>query len=140
MENIRHIPSIPGALANSLGQIKLPENSSEMPNGGIRKYKTKWISGVKRRASKTARHGYYGIMYRGKNYKVHRLICEAFYGPPPSTSSVVLHLNEDAMDNRPENLRWGTQEENMNAAGFIEYCRSRTGENSPRAKGRKAKL
>jgi hypothetical protein len=139
MENIRPIPSIPNAFANSRGQIKLPESKASLPNGGIREYKTKWIFGTKRRASKTARHEYFGILYRGKNYKIHRLVCEAFHGLPPFDGAVVLHLNEDATDNRPENLRWGTQKENLNAPGFIAYCRARTGDESPSTKGRKAR-
>lgn len=73
------------------------------------------------------------------NMKVHRLVCEAFHGPAPSKRSVVIHLDEDATNNRPENLRWGTQKENLNMPGFIAYCKSRTGENSPFIKGRKKK-
>lgn len=119
--------------------IKLPETTARMPSGGFREYKTKWVRGTKTRAYKTARHEYYGVVYRGKNYKVHRLICEAFHGAPGVSETVVLHLNEDALDNRPENLRWGTQKENLNAPGFLEYCRSRTGENSPYVKGRRSK-
>ena len=134
---IKPIPLISGALANDQGQIKLPEGEAQMPNGGVREYKTKWIFGVKRRASKTARHEYYATMYRGRNYKIHRLICEAFHGPAPKGKPIVLHLNEDALDNRPENLRWGTQKENLNMPKFIEYCRGRTGEDSPRVKGMK---
>lgn len=114
--------------------IKLPNSQAKMPHGGIRNYETKWVRGTRTKASKNARHEYYGLFYRGKNYKVHRLVCEAFHGPSPEGKSVVLHDNEDALDNRPSNLRWGTQEENLNAPGFIEYCKGRTGENSPRAK------
>jgi hypothetical protein len=137
--NIREIKSIPGAFARDDGKIKLPESIAEMPNGGKRKYKTKWISGQIRKASKSARHMYYGVLYKGKNYKIHRLVCEAFYGPPPSKKSVVLHINEDGTDNRVENIRWGTQKENLNAPGFIEYCKSRVGENSPTKKARNRK-
>lgn len=133
------ITSIPGALAREDGMIKLPDTHAEMPHGGVREYKSKWKHGVKTRASKTARHEYYGFVHRGRNYKVHRLICEAFHGPAPDGMDVVIHLNEDALDNRPENLKWGTQKENLNAAGFIAYCRSRTGENSPRFKGKTKK-
>ena len=134
---VKPIPAIPNALARSDGKIKLPDTKAKMPHGGWREYKTKWVTGVKRRASKTARHEYFGTMYRGKNYKIHRLICEAFHGPPPDEKNIVLHLNEDATDNRPENLRWGTQKENLNALGFIEYCKGRTGENNPMIKGKK---
>ena len=131
------ILSIPGALAREDGMIKLPHSKAKMPHGGTREYKTKWVFGTIRRATKTARHSYYGILYRGRNYKIHRLICEAFHGPAPEGSNIVLHLNEDATDNRPENLAWGTQKQNLNATGFIEYCKSRTGENSPVAKGKR---
>jgi len=131
------IKNIPGAFARSDGMIKLPETKAKMPNGGERTYKTKWIFGVKRKSSRTARHKYYGILFQGKNYKIHRLICEAFHGPAPHGKAVVLHLNENALDNRPENLRWGTQKENLNMPGFIEYCRARTGENNPHIKGKK---
>ena len=127
-------PSIPGAKVNSLGQIKLPECEAEMPNGGVRKYATTWVSGTKRKASKAARHEHLGIQYRGKNYKMHRLVCEAFRGPSPEGKPIVIHLNENALDNRPENLKWGTQKENLTMPEFLAYCRSRVGENSPRRK------
>ena len=68
--------------------------------------------------------------------KIHRAVCEAFHGAPPSESSVVIHVNEDAHDNRPENLRWGTQRENLNMPKFVAYCKSRIGASSPAVKGR----
>jgi len=136
---IMKIRSIPGALANELGQIKLPEVKLQMPNGGERTYKTKWIFGSRRRANRTARHEYFGVLHRGKNYKVHRLVCEAFHGLAPDEKMVVIHKDENALNNRPSNLRWGTQKENLNMPGFIKYCKSRTGTNSPRAKGRAKK-
>ena len=134
---IKQIPSIPGALANNLGQIKLPEVTAIMPYGGTRNYNTKWIYGYVRSAKKGAKHTYMGTNYRGKVYKIHRLVCEAFHGPAPEGRPIVLHLDEDAMNNAPSNLRWGTQKENLNMPKFIEYCRGRTGENSPSIKGRK---
>ena len=45
---------------------------------------------------------------------VHRLVCHAFHGPPPSDQHTdVRHLNGDKADNRAENLAWGTRSENM---------------------------
>ena len=134
------VPSKPGIMASSWGRIKLPESTAVMPNGNIRKYVTKPIFGTRTRASKNARHQFMGC-YSKKfgNLKVHRLVCEAFHGPPPSEKSVVIHINEVGTDNNPDNLKWGTQKENLNMPGFIEYCKSRTGENNPSVKGLKAK-
>jgi hypothetical protein len=63
------------------------------------------------------------IMRDGKNIKVHRLVCEAFHGSAPFDGAVVMHINECPLDNRPENLRWGTQKENLNMPGVKEYHR-----------------
>lgn len=76
------------------------------------------------------------FMFRRKTYKVARLVCEAFHGPAPADKPNCLHRDEDARNNRPENLYWGTQKENLNAPGFLVYCRGRTGNNSPTSKGR----
>jgi hypothetical protein len=132
------VPSKPEIMASSFGRILLPSREVAMPNGGIRVYHPKPRFGSKTKASKTARHVFFGIYNKFYgNMKVHRLVCEAFHGPPPFERAVVLHLNENALDNRPENLRWGTQKENLNMPGFIAYCKGRTGENSPCIKGRK---
>lgn len=64
----------------------------------------------------------YAILFRGKNYKVARLVCEAFNGPPPDKKAVCMHMDEDSRNNRPENLQWETQKQNMNAPGFLEHC------------------
>jgi hypothetical protein len=140
-EHWKPVPSRLGVMASSWGRIKLPDGIAKMPNGGVRSYQPKPTYGVKTRASKTARHKYMGI-YNKKfgNMKIHRLVCEAFHGLAPFDRAVVLHLDENALNNRPENLRWGTQKENLNMPNFIEYCKSRTGENSPVAKSIKQKL
>lgn len=43
---------------------------------------------------------------------VHRLICSAFHGIPNPKNLQVRHLNGIEKDNRPSNLKWGTQAEN----------------------------
>ncbi len=139
MEEIwKPIPSQLGMMASSWGRVLLPSGTAKTHNGGIRSYTPKPTYGNVTKASKTARSQHRGIYNRKRgNMKVHRLVCEAFHGPAPFERAVVLHLNEDGLDNRPENLRWGTQKENLNAPGFIEYCKSRTGDDSPATKGRK---
>jgi hypothetical protein len=140
-EHWKPVLSKPGVIASSWGRIKLPDGVAKMPNGGVRRYQPKPIYGVKTKASKTARHEYMGIFNKKfGNMKIHRLVCEAFHGLAPFNRAVVLHLDENALNNRPENLRWGTQKENLNMPNFIEYCKSRTGENNPVVKGIKQKL
>lgn len=140
VEEWRPVPSVPGVIASSLGRVKFPDCTAKMPHGGSREYKTKPVFGTKTKASKTARHEYYGLVNRGKNYKVHRLVCEAFHGPAPEGRCLVLHADENALNNRCENLSWGTQKENLNVSDFIDYCKSRTGENSPSAKSKSKKM
>jgi hypothetical protein len=48
-------------------------------------------------------------------YKVHRLVCRAFHGDPPvygEDEAHCRHLDGDRLNNRAENLRWGTKTEN----------------------------
>ena len=132
------VPSKPGIKASSWGRVQLPASNAGMPNGSERSYHPKPTYGYKMKASKTARHMYFGLANRKfGNMKIHRLVCEAFHGPAPFSRAVVIHLDEDALNNRPENLRWGTQKENLNMPGFIAYCKSRTGDNSPIIKGQR---
>lgn len=129
------VPSKPGLMASNLGRIQFPARKVLMPNGGERTYNPKPTFGVATKASKTARHVYCGA-YNSLmgNVKVHRAVCEAFHGPPPFKGAVVIHLDEDAMNNRYDNLKWGTQKENLNMPKIKAYHCSRVGENSNWAK------
>lgn len=137
MEIWKPVHSKPGIMASSEGKIILPPSYAPIPNGGYRAYLPKPTIGVVRRAKSGAAHEYLGVYARAfGNLKVHQLVCEAFHGGRPFDGAVVLHLDENALNNRPDNLRWGTQKENLNAPGFIAYCKARTGDNSPTVKGR----
>lgn len=70
-------------------------------------------------------HKYVGITIDGKTtvQRVHRLVCIAFHGPPPSlTHTLVRHVNGIPDDNRPENLAWGTYKENGRDMSWHLLC------------------
>lgn len=72
--------------------------------------------GVFRKAHKNSR-GYMDYTFSGDGIQsiitVHRLIAEAFI-PNPKNKPCIDHINTVKDDNRIENLRWCTQQENMN--------------------------
>lgn len=120
------VPSRPGLLASSEGRILLPPRYVPMPNGGYRLCVPEPYAGSDTRAKKDAAHVYRNTWTRFfGNIKIHQAVCEAFHGPKPFPSAVVIHIDEDARNNRADNLKWGTQRENLNAPGFLEYCRNR---------------
>lgn len=61
-------------------------------------------------------NGYFSVSLCHNNIKktksVHRLICAAFHGEPSKPSLQVRHLDGNRSNNLPENLAWGTQQEN----------------------------
>lgn len=128
----RPVPSYPGLSASSWGRVRVDEYMAPGKGGKLRKF---------------GGHPTYGqwdgsrFIYPRRGYstkKIHRLVCEAFNGPP-KPGQVCMHDDEDARNNRPENLKWGTQKQNLNYPGFKDYCRSRTGESSPVTKSRRAR-
>lgn len=60
--------------------------------------------------------GYYGVKLshnqKQTTFLIHRLVCAAFHGPGPEGQEV-RHLNGNPVDNRAENLAWGTRAENV---------------------------
>jgi hypothetical protein len=126
----RLVPSLPGILASSRGRLMVAPFVASLPNGGTRQY-----GGRARRGSWDGAR--YIFQWRDKTYRVARLVCEAFSGPPPFEGAVCMHLDENSRNNEPGNLRWGTQKENLNAPKWLAYCRGRVGANSAWAKARR---
>lgn len=137
----RPVPSEPGVLASNLGRVLLAPSYAPMPHGGYRLYVPKPVHGSITRSSAKAAHVYRLCLVprqddcrRQAPRKVHQLVCEAFHGPKPFPDAVVIHVDENGLNNRPENLRWGTQKENMNMPKIKAYHKSRTGcRGQPRA-------
>ena len=107
-ERWRAIPGFPQFEASSLGRIRLVPFTGR--NGRV--YGGSPQTGCDRGNAKLT------VCHRRKQYAVHRLVCLAFNGPPPPGATVCMHLDENYRNNRPENLAWGTQRENLNAPGL----------------------
>lgn len=98
---------------------------ADMPKGSQRSYGGQPYFGVWNKQD-----GRFIVVYKGKTYKVHQLVCEAFNGPKPFENAVVMHVDENAANNRACNLQWGTQKQNLNAPGFVDYLSHRDLEKS----------
>lgn len=105
--------SLPEYEVSNLGRCRRIETIGVMPNGGFRIY-----GGVPWTGVWHPDEDRFILTYKGKNYKVARLVCEAFHGPPPDDKPVCMHIDEDSRNNRADNLKWGTQKENLNCEGF----------------------
>lgn len=121
METWKPIPSDLTLEASSEGRIRVIPHSKSMPNGGCRTYGGKPTNGqwaIDEKRFIYCRKGH-------KTRKVAMLVCEAFHGPAPTSVSVCMHKDENSKNNKSNNLEWGTQKENLNCPGFIQYCRDR---------------
>lgn len=133
----RDVPSKPQLEASSWGRIKRKPHKVKMPRGGFRTHISEPTYGYEVAAVKNATHTRMIRNYRGiGTVKVHRVVCEAFHGPPPRVDSVVIHRDENGINNREGNLKWGTQRENLNMPKIKMYHRSRVGLSNPHYVGK----
>ena len=98
----KDIPNYEPYQASSLGSIRM-----KLPDGSFKIVKP-WMN----------MDGYLEVTVKDCPTKcpyVSRLVAFAFHGVP-ETKMVVDHLNNVHTDNRPENLEWVTQKENMRRA------------------------
>lgn len=81
------------------------DQSGHIRRGNTHVFLTGWVDG-----------GYQHVELRrdGQSHKrkVHRLVLESHIGPQPEQHEAC-HRNGDGLDNRLENLYWGTRQQNM---------------------------
>lgn len=128
MEIWNKVPSVPEISASSLGRVCIAPAQAKMPHGGLRWYHPTPTYGYEEKSS-TGRPGVpkrriLRVARLKRTFKIARLVCEAFHGPPPFDRAVTIHIDEDPSNNRPENLRWGTQKENLNMPKFKAWQKS----------------
>lgn len=104
IEEWKVIPSFPDYAASSFGNIRRINPTS---HGRVHK---RLLTGTIIPA------GYRQVaVYRdGRAFvrMVHRLVCEAFHGTPPTSEHHAAHGDGNSLNNAPSNLRWATASEN----------------------------
>jgi hypothetical protein len=101
------VPGFPGYYADRDGNIYSRWTPQGTLGNTYRKRKpTRATNGYLLVAVRVERRTYF-------NTCVHRLVCAAFHGEPPSENHTCSHINGIRDDNRPENLTWETYSENL---------------------------
>ena len=92
---------------SNLGRVKsLPKYM--YPNGYPQLRKEKLL-----KPSCTGKYrNYLAVCLRGKQYRVHRLVAEAFI-PNPNNYPMVNHIDKNTLNNQVDNLEWCTNQYNV---------------------------
>lgn len=96
---------------STLGRVKALSKIRFMP-GNNKPFKIE--EKILKQTLNNTNHLYVDLHKNGKRnrFLVHRLIAEAFI-PNPDEYPCVRHLNDDPLNNKIDNLSWGTQKMNM---------------------------
>lgn len=107
---------------HSLGILVCTDGSIVQP--GDKFHKTKVTFGTKSTST-----GYMNVGVNYKTYLVHKLVMETFVGICPAGYEID-HINRDRTDNRLDNLRYVTREENQRNTTKHDRCETRLGVHS----------
>ena len=106
------VPGWPGYEVSSLGRVRSAARVVECEDGRRRRYQGRVLR------TQTHQDGYPQVTLSvggaASTRGVHRLVAEAFHGPPPFEGALVMHLDDDPLEQRPEQPALG------NAAGEHE--------------------
>lgn len=112
MEEWKAVPGYEGYYeVSDLGRFRSVPREVASKNGSVAKKRGRIMAPY--RSKKT---GYYQARLAkegvSKTLLLHRLICEAFHGPPPANKPQVAHADGARDNNRADNLRWASAKEN----------------------------
>lgn len=105
-------------------------------HGGVRSYLRRggrqkvWPDPVPLRTYPS--NGYRTVNFDQRTRLLHRVVCETFNGPAPAGMSDCRHLDGDPLNNRSDNLAWGTRSDNERDK--VGHGRSNRGERCGNAK------
>ncbi len=121
----RDIPGYEGWYSmSSLGRVRRDAFACSRTKDGVLKqyYTRRYMSVILTR---------YGI---AKTYRVHRLVLNAFIGPPPTEIHQGNHKDGNTKNNCPSNLEWATPSENkLHAIHVLGKWPDNQGERHPRS-------
>ena len=84
------------------------------PDGRVQNTETNKFLKHKLHKRETSHHGYYNVILSKnaipKTFYIHRLL-GLYFIPNPENKPTIDHINRNSLDNRLENLRWATYEE-----------------------------
>ena len=111
-EQWRQVHGYEGAYeVSSHGRVRSVPRAIVRSNGRAQSFQGKVLSV----SDDTYGYPIVGLSKGGRMFtaKVHRLVCRAFHGAPPSGKHEVSHLDGNPSNNTPPNLRWATRSENI---------------------------
>lgn len=110
-EKIKEIENFPGYFVTNYGRI-------------WSNFSRKWLKPTENKRGNHNR--LYVSLGRGNKRYVHRLVAETFI-PNPENLNEVDHIDTNGLNNRVENLRWVTHNENMVNEKTVENLKRNTG-------------
>ena len=123
-EEWRTVPSLPGVMASSWGRVHRVSREGLSARG--RPSKPTYGGKVR------MKEGYTALWVAWTNLNgealcrrlVSRLVCEAFHGPAPFEKALAMHGDDNPLNNRPENLSWGSHKDNLSLPGSRARARA----------------
>lgn len=105
-------PRIPGYEVSNFGNVRSVDRRVAFRDGRVRFYKGQPIKTKRARSTHAYRTVNLSVADCTVTRQIHRLVAEAFLGPP-EPEQVARHLNGNPANNHVSNLAWGTDSDNM---------------------------